>query len=145
MQTLFQRVAGMDIHKDSIVVCVRITNAQGRVKELVRTFGTMTDDLLALFDWLVRCQVTQIAMESTGVLWKPVWNVLEGGSWKLLLVNPKELKHVPGRKSDVGDSQWIAHLLACGLLKSSYVPPGEQRDLRDLTRQRAQLAAEHTR
>lgn len=145
MQTLFLRVAGMDVHKNSIVVCIRITDAHGRVEELVRTFGTMTDDLLSLFDWLVQCQVAQVAMESTGVLWKPVWNVLEGGTWKLLLVNPKELKHVPGRKSDVTDSQWIAHLLACGLLKSSYVPQRGQRDLRDLTRQRAQLAGEHTR
>lgn len=145
MQVLFFRVAGMDIHKESIVVCIRTTDAQGKVQEQVRTFGTMTEDLLALSDWLAECQVTQIAMESTGVFWKPVWNILEGGSWKLLLVNPKELKHVPGRKSDVIDSQWIAHLLACGLLKSSYVPQRGQRDLRDLTRQRAQLAGEHTR
>lgn len=145
MQTLFSSVAGMDVHKATIVACLRVTDVQGRVKETVRTFGTMTDDLWALFDWLRERQVTHIAMESTGVLWKPVWNILEAGRWKLLLVNPRELKHVPGRKSDVSDSQWIAHLLACGLLKSSYVPQREQRDLRDLTRQRAQLAAEHTR
>lgn len=145
MQFLFLRVAGMDVHKDTIVVCIRIVDAAGKVKEIIRTFGTMTDDLLALLDWLVQNQVTHIAMESTGVLWKPVWNLLEAGTWEMLLVNPKELKHVPGRKSDVGDSQWIAHLLACGLLKSSYVPKRGQRDLRDLTRQRAQLAGEHTR
>jgi transposase len=84
-------------------------------------------------------------MESTGVYWKPVWNILDAGEWKLLLVNPKGLKQVPGRKSDVKDSQWIAQLLACGLLQSSFVPRREQRELRDLTRQRAQLHGEHTR
>jgi transposase len=84
-------------------------------------------------------------MESTGVLWKPVWNILEGHEWELTLVNPRDLKQVPGRKSDVKDSQWIAQLLSCGLLKNSYVPQPEQRELRDLTRQRAQLAGEHTR
>jgi transposase len=145
MQTLFRRVAGLDVHKNNIVVCVRITNAQGKVEERVRTFGTMTADLLALYDWLVEMQVTHVAMESTGVLWKPVWNILEGNDWQLLLVNAQELKQVPGRKSDVKDSQWIAHLLACGLLKSSYVPKREQRELRDLTRQRAQLYGEQTR
>lgn len=145
MQALFQRVAGLDVHKNSIVACVWITNSSGKASNTVRTFGTMTDDLLALFDWLRENEVTHVAMESTGVLWRPVWNILEGGEWKLLLVNPQELKQVPGRKSDVNDSQWIAHLLACGLLKSSYVPKREQRDLRDLTRQRAQLAGEQTR
>ncbi len=145
MQTLYLRVAGLDVHKKTVVVCVRITNARGEVQEVVRTFGTMTDDLLMLLDWLTSQGVTHVAMESTGVLWKPIWNILETGTWDLLLVNPCELKHVPGRKSDVKDSQWIAQLLACGLLKSSYVPQREQRELRDLTRQRAQLAAEHTR
>ena len=145
MKTLYQRVAGLDIHKTNVVVCVHITDNRSRVTETVRTFGTMTDDLLALTDWLREQGVTHVAMESTGVLWKPVWNVLEGGSWELLLVNAKELKQVPGRKSDVRDSQWIAQLQACGLLHSSYVPSREQRDLRDLTRQRAQLYGEHTR
>jgi len=145
MQTLYQRVAGLDVHKNSIMACVRITDAQGRVQETLRTFGTMTDDLLTLSDWLAENQVTHVALESTGVLWKPVWNILEAGDWKLLLVNARELKQVPGRKSDVRDSQWIAQLLACGLLRSSYVPPRAQRDLRDLTRHRAQLTAECTR
>jgi transposase len=142
---MFLRVAGMDVHKDTIVTCIRITDAQGNESQTTRTFGTMTDDLLALYDWLVRMQVTHIAMESTGVLWKPVWNVLEGGPWRLHLVNPKDLKHVPGRKSDPIDARWIAQLQAHGLLKSSYVPQRNQRDLRDLTRQRAQLAGELTR
>ncbi len=145
MQTLYPRVAGLDVHKNSVVACLRITNSGGPVQEFVRTFGTMTADLLGLADWLSQEQVTHVAMESTGVLWKPIWNILEGGAWQLLLVNARELKQVPGRKSDVKDSQWIAHLLACGLLKSSYVPGREQRDLRDLTRQRAQLYGEHTR
>jgi transposase len=145
MQTLHQRVAGLDVHKDSIMACVRITDPRGQAEELIRTFGTMTGDLLALADWLRESEVTQVAMESTGVLWKPVWNILEGGTWTLLLVNARELKQVPGRKSDVRDSQWIAHLLACGLLRSSYVPTREQRELRELTRHRAQLASECTR
>jgi transposase len=118
---------------------------QGQAQETVRTFGTMTEDLLALADWLRQQQVTHVAMESTGVLWKPIWNILEGDEFELLLVNARELKQVPGRKSDVKDSQWIAQLLACGLLRSSFVPERDQRDLRDLTRQRAQLYAEHTR
>jgi transposase len=145
MQTLLFRVAGLDVHKNTIVACVRITDRHGRVDETVRTFGTMTEDLLALSDWLADERVTHVAMESTGVFWKPVWNILDNGMFKLLLVNPRELKQVPGRKSDVKDSQWIAHLLACGLLKSSFVPDRELRELRDLTRQRAQLRGEHTR
>jgi transposase len=145
METLFCRVAGLDIHKSTIMVCVRVTDRRGEVRETVRTFGTMTGDLLALTDWLADERVTHVAMESTGVFWKPVWNILDNGTFELLLVNPKELKQVPGRKSDVKDSQWIAHLLACGLLKSSFVPDRELRDLRDLTRQRAQLRGEHTR
>jgi transposase len=104
----------------------------------------MTCDLLRLLDWLNAEKVTHAAMESTGVLWKPVWNILEG-HLQLLLVNPRELKQVPGRKSDVRDCQWIAQLLQCGLLRSSFVPDRPQRDLRDLTRQRAQLVAETTR
>jgi transposase len=145
MQTLYARVAGLDIHKKTVVACVRIADSRGQVQEVIRTFDTMTGDLLALSEWLAEHQVTQVAMESTGVLWKPVWNILEGGSWKLLLVNARELKQVPGRKSDVRDSQWIAQLLACGLLHSSYVPARPQRELRDLTRHRAQLRADYTR
>jgi transposase len=145
MDTLVARVAGLDVHKKTVVACVRLTDAHGHVHESIRTFGTMTADLLALSDWLASQRVTQVAMESTGVLWKPVWNILEAGEWQLLLVNARDLKQVPGRKSDVKDSQWIAQLLACGLLKSSYVPAREQRELRELTRHRAQLCAETTR
>lgn len=145
MDTLFQRVVGLDIHKKVIVACLRITSDGGKVKQETKTFGTMTDDLLAMFDWCKDHGVTHIAMESTGVFWKPIWNIFDNGTFKLLLVNPKELKQVPGRKSDVKDSQWIAQLLACGLLRSSFVPERPQRELRDLTRQRAQLHGEHTR
>jgi transposase len=144
MDTLYQNVAGLDVHKKSIVACNRRTDQRGKVVEEVRTFGTMTRDLLALADWLQSCGVTHVAMESTGVLWKPVFNILEG-LFELLLINPQEIKQVPGRKSDVSDSQWIAHLTACGLLHGSFVPSREQRQLRDLTRHRAQLVAETTR
>ena len=144
MDIIFGQVAGLDVHKKSIVVCVRKLQPQGNVLELVETFGTMTSDLLQMLDWLTAQQVTHVAMESTGVLWKPLWNILEG-HFQLLLVNPRELKQVPGRKSDVRDSQWIAHLLQCGLLRSSFVPARPQRELRHLTRQRAQLVAETTR
>lgn len=144
MDTIFQNVAGLDVHKKTIVACARRVNDRGKTAEEVRTFGTMTSDLLGLADWLQSRGVTHVAMESTGVLWKPVYNILEG-LFELLLVNPREIKQVPGRKSDVSDAQWIAHLLACGLLKSSFVPPRELRQLRDLTRHRAQLVAETTR
>lgn len=144
MEALYQRVAGLDIHKKTVVACIRLLH-DNEVREEIRTFGTMTGDLLQLFDWLSAKQVTHIAMESTGVLWKPVWNLLEGGVWQLSLVNAKELKQVPGRKTDVKDCQWIAHLQACGLLRSSFVPSRPQRDLRDLTRHRVQLQQEHTR
>ena len=144
MDIMFQHVAGLDVHHKSIVACIRSVQPQGGVVEEVRTFGTMTRDLLHLSDWLAVLGVTHVAMEATGVLWKPVWNILEA-RFQLLLVNPRDLKRVPGRKSDVRDCQWLAQLLQCGLLRSSFVPPRPQRELRDLTRQRAQLTAEHTR
>lgn len=144
MDIIFSSVAGLDVHQKTVVACIRKIQPQGRIVEVVETFGTMTGDLLQLSDWLTRHQVTHVAMEATGVLWKPVWNILEG-QFTLLLVNPRELKQVPGRKSDVRDCQWIAQLLQCGLLRSSFVPPTPLRQLRDLTRQRAQLLAESTR
>ncbi len=144
MDTIYRNVAGLDVHQKTIVACVRKTLPQGKVVEEVRTFATMTEDLLQLSDWLAQEGVTHVAMESTGVLWKPVWNILDG-RFELLLVNPRRLKRVPGRKTDVSDSQWIAHLLQCGLLSSSFVPARPQRELRDLTRQRTQLVGEHTR
>lgn len=144
MEILFENVAGLDVHQKTVVACVRRPQPRGRIVEEVRTFGTMTGDLLQMSDWLASEGVTHVAMESTGVLWKPIWNILDG-RFTLLLVNPRELKQVPGRKSDVNDSQWIAHLLQCGLLRSSFVPSRPQRELRDLTRQRTQLIREQTR
>jgi transposase len=144
METIYRGVAGIDVHQKILWVAVRCVGPKGDVREEIESFGTMTRDLLRMSDWLATKGVTHVAMESTGVLWKPVWNLLEE-SFVLLLVNPRELKQVPGRKSDVKDCQWIAHLLQCGLLRSSFVPPRPQRELRDLTRHRAQLGAEHTR
>lgn len=144
MDIIYQRVAGLDLHKETIVAAVRCIGPAGKLEADLRTFGTMTRDLLELLDWLAAHGVTHVAMEATGVLWKPAWNVLDG-HFELLLVNPRELKQVPGRKSDVKDAQWIAQLLQCGLLRSSFVPGRPQRELRDLTRHRAQLQGEHTR
>jgi transposase len=144
MDTLFARVAGLDVHLKGIQCAVRCRQDSGKLLAQVRSFGTMTRDLRALADSLEALGVTHVAMEATGVLWKPVWNVLEG-RFTLLLVNPRHLKRVPGRKTDVTDAEWIAQLLQCGLLRGSFVPHRTLRDLRDLTRHRAQLAGEHTR
>jgi transposase len=144
MQPLYRCCAGLDVHKDTVVACVRRIDEQGKAHEDVRTFGTMTGSLLALADWLANEGVTHVAMESTGVYWKPVYHVLEG-QFELLLVNAQHIKQVPGRKTDVKDCAWIAQLLQHGLLKGSLVPPPFQRELRDLTRQRSQLIAESAR
>jgi transposase len=142
MDTLYPRCAGIDVHKANVVVCVRCCGRRGqKVSEEVRTFSTMTRDLLALADWLAEQGVTHVAMESTGVYWKPVFNILEGGV-QVILVNAEHIKQVPGRKTDVKDCQWIAQLLQHGLLKASFVPPEPIRELRDLTRQRTQLIQE---
>jgi transposase len=144
MDSLNLKVAGLDVHLRSIQCAVRCRQPTGKLLAQVRSFGTMTRDLRALADYLQSLGVTHVAMEATGVLWKPVWNVLDG-RFTLLLVNPRHLKKVPGRKTDVTDAQWIAQLLECGLLRGSFVPPRPVRELRDLTRHRAQLTAEHTR
>jgi transposase len=141
MDTLFPRCAGIDVHKANVVVCVRLADQPAKVFEEVRTFSTMTRDLLALSDWLAEHGVTHVAMESTGVYWKPVFNILEG-RFQVILVNAEHIKQVPGRKTDVKDCAWIAQLLQHGLLKASFVPPEPIRALRDLTRQRTQLVAE---
>jgi transposase len=130
--------AGLDVHKKTVVACVRRVGPDGAVTSEVRTFGTMTRELLALSDWLGSQGVGKVAMESTGVYWKPIFNLLEGG-FEVILVNAHRLKHVPGRKTDVKDSEWIAQLLQYGLLSPSFIPPLEIRELRDLTRQRTQL------
>jgi transposase len=141
METLYTRCAGLDVHKKTVMACVRRIGPAGRVSESVRTFGTMTGELLALSDWLAGQGVTHVAMESTGVYWKPVFNLPEG-RFEVLLVNPGHMKDVPGRKADIKDCQWIAQLLQHGLLRGSFVPPKPIRELRDLTRQRSQLVAE---
>jgi transposase len=138
MDIVYSCCAGLDLHKKTVVACVRRQPAGGKLHKEVRTFGTMTADLLALADWLTQQGVTHVAMESTGVYWKPVWNILEG-SFQLLLVNARHIKQVPGRKTDVKDSEWIAELLQHGLLQGSFVPAAPQRELRELTRQRMQL------
>jgi transposase len=144
MDTIYSNVAGLDVHLKSVEAAVRCRQETGKLFCQVHSFGTMTRDLRAMADYLESHGVTHVAMEATGVLWKPVWNILEG-RFTLLLVNPHHLKKVPGRKSDVSDAQWIAQLLQCGLLRASFVPPRPIRELRDLTRHRAQLTGEHTR
>jgi transposase len=144
MQVRFERVSGLDVHRDTIAACVRVPGTKSERREEVRTFGTMTADLLALRQWLQEHGVTHVAMEATGVLWKPVYYALEG-AFRVLLVNPGHIKNVPGRKTDVKDSAWIAQLLECGLLSASFVPPKPIRELRDLTRYRTELVHERTR
>jgi transposase len=137
MELVISRCAGMDVHQATVVVTVRVPDDAGRRRSFTETFGTMTADLLALRDWLQAHGVTHVAMESTGVYWKPVYYVLED-AFTLLLINMHELKRVPGRKTDVQDSEWLAQVLECGLLKPSFVPPPPIRELRDLTRYRVQ-------
>ena len=141
MQVVHARCCGLDIHKKTVVACVLLTQDDGTVQRHVRMFGTMTADLLALGDWLTRYEVTQIALESTGVYWRPVFNILEEGR-TLVLLNPQHIAKVPGRKTDVSDAEWIADLLRHGLLRASFVPPVAVRDLRELTRYRKTLVAE---
>jgi transposase len=143
MEVLYPRCAGLDVHKETVVVCIRL--AKGRkVTRCTKTFGTQTRELLRLLEWLQAEHVTHAAMEATGVYWKPVWHILEG-HLSLVLANAREIRHVPGRKSDVTDAEWIADLMAHGLVRSSFVPPVAIQELRDLTRSRKQLTREHTR
>jgi len=141
MQVMYQVCCGLDVHKKSVTACVLW--ATGRRRQ-TREFATFTRDLLEMTDWLRSCGVTHVALESTGVYWKPVWNLLEG-QFEVLLVNAQHIKAVPGRKTDQKDSEWIAELLQHGLLKPSFVPPPPIRELRDLTRYRASLAQEINR
>jgi transposase len=134
----------LDVHKRSVVACLRIQKEDGQTQKDIRTFSTLTCDLLVLLDWLVANGATHVAMESTGIYWKPVYNVLEG-SLTVLLVNAAHIKAVPGRKTDVKDCDWIADLLAHGLLRGSFIPPEPIRDLRDLTRYRKSLMDERVR
>jgi transposase len=143
MDVLIPRCCGLDVHQKTVVASVRILGPTGEVTRETRTFGTTTRELEALAAWLRPKAITHVAMEATGVLWKPVWHILEP-EWTLLLVNPQHLKRVPGRKTDVSDAEWIAQLLQCGLLRGSFVPPTVIQELRDLTRTRTTLADETT-
>jgi len=137
MALLHARCAGLDVHQATVVATVRVPADQGSRRSITETFGTMTADLLALREWLQAYGVTHVALESTGVYWKPVYYVLED-AFTLLLIDMQELTRVPGCKTDVKDSEWLAQLLECGLLKASVVPPPAIRELRDLTRYRVQ-------
>ena len=144
MERLIERCSGLDVHRDTVAACVRVPGAHGQREQHVRTFGTTTAELLILRDWLEAHGVTHVAMESTGVYWKPVFYVLEE-AFTCLLVNAAHIKQVPGRKTDVLDCIWIAQLLEHGLLRGSFVPPAPIRELRDLTRHRKVLIQERQR
>lgn len=144
ISVVFDRCCGLDIHKKLIVACLLIRDASGKLTKELRTFSTMTTGLLELLEWLKGVGCSHVAMESTGVFWKPIYNVLEG-EMEVLLVNAQHIKAVPGRKTDVKDAEWIASLLQHGLLRASFVPPRPQRELRELTRTRKTLIEERAR
>lgn len=140
MDVLLTRCAGLDVHKKNVVACVRIVEGT-KVTHEVRTFETTTSALMVLADWLATASVTHVAMEATGVYWKPVWHVLEG-AFELVLANAAHIKNVPGRKTDVNDATWIADLVAHGLVRASFVPPTPVQEMRELMRTRKQLVRE---
>jgi len=144
MEVLYQVCCGLDVHKRTVAACLRRSGPKATRTEEIRTFGTTTRELLRLADWLGVAGCTHVAMESTGVYWRPVYQILEG-NFELLLVNAQHIKAVPGRKTDVKDCQWIARLLEHGLLRASFVPPAPVRELRELTRYRRQLVQERAR
>lgn len=143
MEAIYPCVAGLDVHQATVMACRRRLIGSQQAELEVCQFGTTTSELRRLSEWLTQWGVTRVAMESTGVLWQPVWNVLEE-SFQLILVNAQHLKKVPGRKTDVTDAEWIAQCLQCGLLRGSFVPPEQVRQWRDLTRQRMKLLESHT-
>lgn len=140
MEVIHSKCAGLDVHKKSILACTRVQTGK-LVEYSKQRFGTTTEELIRLFDWLAEAGCTHVVMESTGIYWRPVWRVLDGGP-ELLLANAKAVKNVPGRKSDVNDAQWLADLLAHGLVRSSFVPSKDQQEHRELTRTRRQLIRE---
>ena len=141
MDVVYPRCCGLDLHQRTVAACLLTPGPRGKPTTEVRTFGTMTDDLLALAAWPAAAGCTHVAMASTGVLWEPIYNLLEG-SFELLLVNAHHVKAVPGRKTDVKDAEWLAALLRHGLLRPSFVPDRPQRELRELTRYRTTLVRE---
>jgi transposase len=144
METLVERCAGLDVHKDSVAACVRVPDPGGGRQQIIQTFGTTTADVLALRDWLAAYGVTVVGMEATGVYWKPVYYLLED-AFECRLFNARHLRNVPGRKTDVADAAWICQLLECGLVRPSFVPPKPIRELRNLTRYRTAQVEERTR
>jgi transposase len=141
METIYARCCGLDVHHKQVVACLLTPGTGGGVSKVIRTFGTMSEDLLGLLDWLVEAGSTHVAMESTGVLWKPIYNLFEGVI-EVLVVNAQHIKQVPGRKTDVKDAEWIATLLRHGLLRPSFIPDRAQRELRELMRYRTSLRRE---
>lgn len=144
METIYRKCAAVDVHKKTVEVCARCLDEKGKLRTETRQFPTVTCELLRMSDWLASQGVTHVAMESTGVYWKPIFNLTED-RFTLLLVNARHVKQVPGRKTDIKDCQWLAQLLQHGLLTGSFVPPKPQRELRDLVRHRSQLVAEKGR
>lgn len=144
MEVLYQRCAGLDVHKKTVVAAVRLASENKLVTE-VKTFATTTAGLLALSDWLAENGCTHAAMEATGIYWRPVWHVLSDGDIELILANAAHVKNVPGRKTDVSDAAWLAELLAHGLIRASFVPDGQTQELRALLRTRKQFVRERTR
>jgi len=148
MQTLIEHGCGLDVHQATVVACLLIVRKEGKVQKQTRTFGTTTRELVGLREWLLSEGCTHVAMESTGVYWKPIYAILEG-ALEIVVANAQHIKKVPGRKTDVKDAEWIADLLCHGLLRSSFVPPKPIRELRDLMRYRRKLvesqAAERNR
>src|SRR5438270_11144951 len=143
MEVVHERCCGLDVHAKTVLACLIAPDLSGKPTKEIRTFGTMTEDLLRLRDWLVKANCPIVAMESTGVYWKPIYNLLEG-TLELLVVNAQHIKQVPGRKTDVRDCEWIADLLRHGLLTASFIPDRAQRELRELTRYRTSLVRERS-
>jgi transposase len=144
MEVLHPRCCGLDVHKDTVVACLRLVS-DGKVTTEVRTFQTMTADLLRLSAWLAENECTHVALEATGIYWKPVWHVLDDGEFELVLANASHVKNVPGRKTDVNDAMWLAELLAHGLIRGSFVPDTQTQEMRTLLRTRKQLVRENSR
>ena len=144
MEVMHKRVAGLDVHKDTVVACVRVMSGRQVTREC-RSFATTTAGLLALLGWLTESRCGHVAMEATGVYWTPVWKILSEGEFELMVANAAHIKNVPGRKTDMNDAMWIAELLACGLIRASFVPEEEIQELRSLMRTRKQLVREQTR
>ncbi|MEB3214612.1 MAG: IS110 family transposase, partial [Leptolyngbyaceae bacterium] len=144
MEVLYPRAGGLDVHKDTVVACVRIMEGS-KIHRDVRSFATTTAGLLELAAWLSEHGITHVAMEATGVYWKPVWNILDDGEFELILANAAHIKNVPGRKTDVNDATWIGDLVAHGLIRASFVPDRVTQEQRSLLRTRKQLVRERAR